>query len=134
MIRRPPRSTLFPYTTLFRSGNNLSQKGSILVTQTEDEIAAITMATGAALTGARAATSTSGPGFSLMVEGLGWAGMNEVPLVITHYQRGGAAARQPPRHEPRDPKFVLRAAHGKFPRMVICSGGKAERLCDAIRI
>jgi 2-oxoglutarate ferredoxin oxidoreductase subunit alpha len=47
-------------------GNNPSQKGSILVTQTEDEIAAITMATGAALTGARAATSTSGPGFSLM--------------------------------------------------------------------
>src|SRR5260370_666825 len=50
-------------------GNNPSQKGSILVTQTEDEIAAITMATGAALTGARAATSTSGPGLSLMVEG-----------------------------------------------------------------
>src|SRR2546426_4558647 len=45
-------------------------KGSILVVQTEDEISAFTMATGAALTGARAATSTSGPGFSLMVEGL----------------------------------------------------------------
>jgi 2-oxoglutarate ferredoxin oxidoreductase subunit alpha len=58
-------------------------KGSILVTQTEDEIAALTMATGSALTGARAATSTSGPGFSLMVEGLGWAGINEVPVVIT---------------------------------------------------
>src|SRR3989442_4371124 len=58
------------------AGNNLSQKSSILVTQTEDEIAAITMATRAALTGARAATSTSGPGFCLMVEGLGWAGMN----------------------------------------------------------
>jgi len=41
--------------------------------QTEDEIAAITMAIGAALTGARSATSTSGPGFSLMAEGLGWA-------------------------------------------------------------
>src|SRR5207245_8718291 len=49
-------------------------KGSILVIQTEDEISAFTMATGAALTGARAATSTSGPGFSLLVEGLGWAG------------------------------------------------------------
>src|SRR5438876_1784568 len=58
------------------------KKGSVLVTQTEDEIAAITMAIGAALAGARAATSTSGPGFSLMVEGLGWAGMNEVPVVI----------------------------------------------------
>lgn len=48
------------------------QGGSILVMQTEDEIAAVNMASSAALTGARAATSTSGPGFSLMVEGLGW--------------------------------------------------------------
>jgi 2-oxoglutarate ferredoxin oxidoreductase subunit alpha len=58
------------------------KKGSIIVMQAEDEIAAINMASGAALAGARAATSTSGPGFSLMVEGLGWAGMNEVPVVI----------------------------------------------------
>src|SRR6266436_1042588 len=43
-------------------GGQLGKKGSVLVTQTEDEIAAITMATGSALTGARSATSTSGPG------------------------------------------------------------------------
>src|SRR2546428_5761651 len=116
------------------AGNNLSQKGSILVTQTEDEIAAITMATGAALTGARAATSTSGPGFSLMVEGLGWAGMNEVPLVITHYQRGGPATGQPTRHEQGDLKFVLSASHGEFPRIVLCSGDLEECFYDAIRI
>src|SRR5881296_971162 len=115
-------------------GNNPSQRGSILVTQTEDEIAAITMATGAALTGARAATSTSGPGFSLMVEGLGWAGMNEVPLVITHYQRGGPATGQPTRHEQGDLKFVLSAAHGEFPRIVLCSGDMEESFYDAIRI
>ncbi|MCJ7560020.1 2-oxoacid:acceptor oxidoreductase family protein, partial [Candidatus Bathyarchaeota archaeon] len=47
---------------------------AIVVIQTEDEIAAINSASGAALAGARAATSTSGPGFSLMVEGLSWAG------------------------------------------------------------
>ncbi len=110
------------------------QKGSILVTQTEDEIAAITMATGAALTGARAATSTSGPGFSLMVEGLGWAGMNEVPVVITHYSRGGPATGQPTRHEQGDLKFVLSAAHGEFPRIVLCSGDLEESFYDAIRI
>src|SRR5881397_2882982 len=46
---------------------------SMLVVQTEDEIAAVTMATGAALTGARSATATSGPGFCLMMEGIGWA-------------------------------------------------------------
>ena len=56
---------------------------AIVVLQTEDEIAAVNSASGACLAGARAATSTSGPGFSLMAEGLGWAGNNEVPLVIT---------------------------------------------------
>ena len=115
-------------------GTGPARKGSILVTQTEDEIAAITMATGAALTGARAATSTSGPGFSLMVEGLGWAGMNEVPVVITHYQRGGPATGQPTRNEQGDLKFVLSAAHGEFPRIVLCSGDMEESFYDAIRI
>ncbi len=115
-------------------GGQVGKKGSILVTQTEDEIAAITMATGAALTGARAATSTSGPGFSLMVEGLGWAGMNEVPVVITQYSRGGPATGQPTRHEQGDLKFVLSASHGEFPRIVLCSGDLEECFYDATRI
>jgi 2-oxoglutarate/2-oxoacid ferredoxin oxidoreductase subunit alpha len=115
-------------------GTAPNKKGSILVTQTEDEIAAITMATGAALTGARAATSTSGPGLSLMVEGLGWAGINEVPVVITHYSRGGPATGQPTRHEQGDLKFILSAAHGEFPRIVLCSGDLEECFYDAIRI
>src|SRR5438128_118738 len=76
------------------------EKGaSMLVVQTEDEIAAVTMATGAALTGARSATATSGPGFSLMMEGIGWASINEVPLVITLYQRAGPSTGMPTRHE-----------------------------------
>lgn len=115
-------------------GGQIGKKGSILVTQTEDEIAAMTMATGAALTGVRAATSTSGPGFSLMVEGLGWAGMNEVPVVITQYSRGGPSTGQPTRHEQGDLKFVLTASHGEFPRIVLCSGDLEECFYDAIRI
>ena len=76
------------------------EKGaSVLVVQTEDEIAAVTMATGAALTGTRSATATSGPGFSLMMEGIGWASINEVPLVITLYQRAGPSTGMPTRHE-----------------------------------
>ena len=115
-------------------GGRPGKTGSILVTQTEDEIAAITMASGAALTGARAATSTSGPGFSLMVEGLGWAGMNEVPVVITQYSRGGPSTGQPTRHEQGDLKFVLSASHGEFPRIVLCSGDLEECFYDSIRI
>jgi 2-oxoglutarate ferredoxin oxidoreductase subunit alpha len=109
------------------------QEGSIVVVQTEDEIAAITMAAGAALAGARSATATSGPGFSLMAEGTGWTGMNEVPVVITVYQRGGPATGLPTRHEQGDLLFALHAAHGEFPRLVIASGDMEEAFYDAAR-
>jgi len=104
-----------------------------LVIQTEDELAAITMACGAALTGARVATSTSGPGFSLMVEGLGWAGMNEVPVVVTLYQRGGPSTGMPTRTEQGDLQFVLNAGHGEFPRIVLASGDVQDCFYDACR-
>ncbi len=109
------------------------QGGSILVMQTEDEIAAINMASSAALTGARAATSTSGPGFSLMVEGLGWAGINEVPTVISFYQRGGPSTGLPTRHGQEDLRFALHASHGEFPRIILCSGDVEECFYDAAR-
>jgi len=110
-----------------------SKEGSVLVIQTEDEIAAITSATGAALAGARASTSTSGPGFSLMVEGLGWAGINEVPVVVTLYQRGSPSTGLPTRSEQGDLRFVLHAGHGEFPRIVIASGDLEEAFYDAVR-
>src|SRR5712692_11925362 len=103
---------------------------SILVVQTEDEIAAITMATGAALTGVRSATATSGPGFSLMMEGIGWASINEVPLVITLYQRAGPSTRMPTRHEQGDLLFALHAGHGESPRIVLASGDFEECMRD----
>lgn len=104
---------------------------AIIVIQTEDEIAAINSASGAALTGARAATSTSGPGFSLMVEGLGWAGNSEVPVVITYYQRGAPATGLPTRHGQQDLLFALHAAHGEFPRIILASGEIKECFYDA---
>jgi 2-oxoglutarate ferredoxin oxidoreductase subunit alpha len=111
--------------------NGGGEEGSIAVVQTEDELAAVTMATGAALTGARSATATSGPGFSLMVEGLGWAGMNEVPLVVTLYQRGGPGTGLPTRTEQGDLLFAVRAGHGEFPRLVLASGDINEAFYDA---
>ncbi len=109
------------------------EEGSILVVQTEDEIAAITMAIGGALTGARSATATSGPGFSLMVEALGWAGINEVPLVISLYQRAGPATGLPTRHEQGDLLFAIHAGHGEFPRIVFSSGDIQESFYDTIK-
>jgi 2-oxoglutarate ferredoxin oxidoreductase subunit alpha len=107
--------------------------GSIIVMQTEDEIAAINMASGAALTGARAATATSGPGFSLMVEGLGWAGNSEIPIVVTYYQRGAPATGLPTRHGQGDLRFAMHAAHGEFPRIILSSGDIEECFYDAAR-
>jgi 2-oxoglutarate ferredoxin oxidoreductase subunit alpha len=107
---------------------------AIVVLQTEDEIAAINSASGACLAGARAATSTSGPGFSLMAEGLGWAGNNEVPVVITYYQRGGPATGQPTRHCQQDLRFAMHAAHGEFARIILASGDIKECFFDAAEV
>jgi 2-oxoglutarate ferredoxin oxidoreductase subunit alpha len=109
------------------------QTGGVLVIQTEDEIAAINMASGAALTGARAATATSGPGFSLMVEGLGWAGNNEVPIVVTYYQRGAPSTGLPTRHGQGDLQFSMHASHGEFPRIILSSGDIQECFYDGAR-
>jgi len=109
------------------------QKSAMAVIQTEDEISAITMAIGGGLAGVRSATSTSGPGFSLMAEGLGWAGMNEVPVVVTLYQRGGPSTGLPTRHEAADLLFAVHAGHGEFPRLVLSSGDHHEAFYDTIR-
>jgi 2-oxoglutarate ferredoxin oxidoreductase subunit alpha len=106
---------------------------SVVVVQTEDEIAAINMASGAALTGVRAATATSGPGFSLMAEGLGWAGNNEVPVVVTYYQRGAPSTGLPTRHGQGDLQFAMHASHGEFPRIILSSGDIQECFYDGAR-
>src|SRR5438034_9667900 len=100
---------------------------NMIVVQAEDEISAINMATGAAHAGLRSSTSTSGPGFSLMAEGLGWAGTTEAPgPVIILWQRSGPATGMPTRTEQGDLRFALHAAHGEFPRMIIAPGDVVE--------
>ncbi|MEM0157922.1 MAG: 2-oxoacid:ferredoxin oxidoreductase subunit alpha [Thermoplasmataceae archaeon] len=110
----------------------LSEAG-VVVVQTEDEISAVTMAQGAALTGTRSATATSGPGFSLMAEGISFAGMDEVPLVVTLYQRGGPSTGLPTRNGQSDLLFALNTGHGEFPRIVISSGDVEECIYDAMK-
>ncbi|MFW6144972.1 MAG: 2-oxoacid:acceptor oxidoreductase family protein, partial [Candidatus Natronoplasma sp.] len=95
------------------------EEEDVLVLQTEDELAAVTSCIGAALTGTRSATATSGPGFALMTEGLGWAAMNEVPVVITYYQRGGPSTGLPTRGSQEDLLNALFASHGDLPRIVL---------------
>jgi len=110
---------------------NHQKEYNMVIVQTEDEISAVLMATGAAHAGVRASTSTSGPGFSLMAEGLGWAGHTEAPgPVVILYQRTGPSTGLPTRTEQGDLQFVLHAGHGEFPRMAIAPGDVTECFYD----
>jgi len=128
----PAADESFTIETYQRMNVDDKSLGSVVVLQTEDEISAITSAIGASIVGVRSATSTSGPGFSLMVEGLGWAGQNEVPIVITYYQRGAPSTGQPTRGGQEDLLFSLFASHGEFPRIVLSSGDHQEVFYDSI--
>ena len=94
--------------------------GSTAVIQCEDEICAMGMTIGAALTGTRSSTCTSGPGFALMAEMLGWAGMNEVPTVITNYQRSGPATGLPTRHGQDDLLFAVLCRSWRLSKNCLC--------------
>ena len=107
--------------------------GSTIVIQTEDEISAIGMMIGSALTGTRSSTSTSGPGFALMTEAIGWAGMNEVPIVLTLYQRSGPSTGLPTRHGQDDLLFAVAGSFGDFPKIVYASGDIEESFYDTGR-
>ena len=90
-----------------------------VVVQAEDEISAVNMALGANYAGTRAMTSTSGPGFSLMMETLGLSGISETPLVIVDVQRSGPSTGLPTKTEQSDLFEALYGSHGEFPRIVL---------------
>jgi 2-oxoglutarate ferredoxin oxidoreductase subunit alpha len=87
--------------------------------QTEDEIAAISMAIGASYAGRVAVTGSSGPGISLKTEALGWAVMAEMPLVIVDVQRGGPSTGMPTSVEQSDLNIACFGGHGDSPRVVL---------------
>jgi 2-oxoglutarate/2-oxoacid ferredoxin oxidoreductase subunit alpha len=87
--------------------------------QVEDEIAAINMAIGASFAGRLAMTATSGPGLSLMVEGLGLASMAEIPLVVINVQRAGPSTGLPTKTSQGDLFLALYGGHGDAPRFVL---------------
>lgn len=98
--------------------SELPKVGGVLV-QAEDEIASIGMVMGASYAGAKAMTSTSGPGLSLMVEMLGLGTMAELPSVILDVQRGGPSTGLPTKHEQSDLFLAALGGHGDNPRVVL---------------
>ena len=115
-----------PSTSVLETLSKHMHDTGAVVEQAEDEIAALNMALGAAYAGVRAATGTSGGGFSLMVEALSLAGITETPVVIVLAQRPGPATGLPTRTEQGDLGFALHAGHGEFARVVLAPGDPAQ--------
>jgi len=101
--------------------------------QMEDEIAGICCVIGAAMSGKRALTATSGPGVSLKAENLGLAQMAEVPLVLVNVMRGGPSTGLPTRVSQGDIKQASNPSHGDYRSITLCAGNLAECYTETVR-
>lgn len=115
-----------PSTSIFTYLAEKADAFNLIVEQAEDEISAVNMAIGASFAGVRAMTTTSGGGFSLMVESIGLAGVSETPLVVVNAQRPGPATGLPTRTAQEDLRFVLHASQGEFPRIILAPATARE--------
>jgi 2-oxoglutarate ferredoxin oxidoreductase subunit alpha len=97
-----------------------------LAYQVSSEIEAITAILGAGYAGKRSMTATSGPGVSLMSEGLGLAWIAEIPLVVVNVQRGGPATGLPTKTEQSDLFGCMYPAHGDVKMPIIAAGTVEE--------
>lgn len=111
--------------------------------QMEDEIGSIAAIIGAALTGRKAMTATSGPGFSLMQENIGYAAITEVPIVIINVQRVGPSTGMPTSPAQSDVMQARWGTHGDHPVVVLAPGNvnecfeltvKAFNIAEAYRV
>lgn len=94
--------------------------------QMEDEISSMGAIIGASLAGVKSMTATSGPGFSLMQENLGFASMAEVPCVVVNVMRGGPSTGMPTRPSQGDVMQTRWGTHGDHPIIVLCPGSVLE--------
>jgi 2-oxoglutarate ferredoxin oxidoreductase subunit alpha len=96
-----------------RMAARLPQVGGVYV-QMEDELASMAAVVGASCAGARAMTSTSGPGFSLMMENIGLAAMLEAPCVVVNIMRGGPSTGLPTLVGQQDVMQARWGSHGDY--------------------
>ncbi len=93
--------------------HRLTGKNGVFL-QMEDEIACISAVIGASWGGVKSMTATSGPGFSLMQEAIGYAAMSETPVVIVDVMRGGPSTGQPTRASQGDVMQTKYGSHGDY--------------------
>ncbi len=101
--------------------------------QMEDEIASLGAVIGASLAGAKAMTATSGPGFSLMQENLGFACVAEVPCVIVNVMRGGPSTGLPTSVSQADVMQARWGTHGDHPIIVLCASTTFDCYCLTVK-
>jgi 2-oxoglutarate ferredoxin oxidoreductase subunit alpha len=101
--------------------------------QMEDEIAGVSVALGASMSGAKAMTATSGPGISLKAEQIGLGFIAEVPLVVVNVMRGGPSTGLPTRVAQGDISQAKAPSHGDFASIALCPGSLEEAYTETVR-
>jgi len=112
--------------------HEMPARGSVFI-QMEDEIASISAIIGAAWGGAKTMTATSGPGFSLMQEGIGYAAITETPCVIVNCQRWGPSTGQPTKTAQGDVMQAIWGTHGDHPVIVLTASGVRDAFEMTVR-
>jgi 2-oxoglutarate ferredoxin oxidoreductase subunit alpha len=122
--------------------DRLPRVGGVFI-QMEDEIASMAAVIGASLAGMRAMTATSGPGFSLKQENLGYAALTETPCVVVNVQRVGPSTGMPTSPSQGDVMQARWGTHGDHPIVVLSPSSvletytltvKAFALADELRV
>ncbi len=101
--------------------------------QMEDEIASMGAIVGASMAGLKSMTATSGPGYSLMVENIGYAYMVEAPCVIINVQRGGPSTGLPTKVSQSDTMQARWGPHGDFTAIAVAPSTVADTVTETIR-
>lgn len=101
--------------------------------QMEDEIASIAAVIGASVSGLKAMTATSGPGYSLMLENIGYAFMTETPCVIVNVQRGGPSTGLPTKVSQSDTMQARWGTHGDYVAIAVAPSSVADTVTETIR-
>ncbi len=101
--------------------------------QMEDEIASIAAVVGASVSGLKSMTATSGPGFSLMMENIGYAFMTETPCVIANVQRGGPSTGLPTKVSQSDTMQARWGTHGDYTSITVAPASVSETITETIR-
>jgi len=101
--------------------------------QMEDEIAGISVALGASMSGVKAFTATSGPGISLKSEQIGLGFIAEIPLVIINVMRGGPSTGLPTRVSQADIGQAKYPTHGDYASITLCAGSLTECYTQTVR-